>query len=151
MGRDENKQDKRARLREAAAALFVERGFDATTTHAVAERAVVGRRTVFRLFNDMESLYREMHLVMMLRIEDIPVPAVRDHEVLVKVIAVGVSYHDVVQRNGVMRRHTKLPIILGYEIAGRVFHELGAHVVNIGNQPDGYNINDHCGGRIDAG
>src|SRR5690349_21537644 len=32
-----------------------------------------------------------------------------------------------------------------YDIAGHVFHELGAHVVNIGNAPDGYNINEQCG------
>lgn len=30
----------------------------------VAERAGVGRRTVFRLFSDMEGVYREMHAVM---------------------------------------------------------------------------------------
>jgi AcrR family transcriptional regulator len=31
---------------------------------SVAERAGVGRRTVFRLFSDMEGVYREMHAVM---------------------------------------------------------------------------------------
>ncbi|MGQ0533634.1 MAG: TetR/AcrR family transcriptional regulator [Caulobacteraceae bacterium] len=31
---------------------------------SVAERAGVGRRTVFRLFEDMEGVYREMHAVM---------------------------------------------------------------------------------------
>ena len=76
------------------------------------------------------AVLRELGAPEMLRIEDIPVPAVRDHEVLVKVIAVGVSYHDVVQRNGVMRRHTKLPIILGYEIAGRV-EKAGAGVTTL--------------------
>lgn len=34
----------------------------------VAEQAGVGRRTVFRLFNDMEGVYREMHAVMVERI-----------------------------------------------------------------------------------
>lgn len=32
-----------------------------------------------------------------------------------------------------------------YHIAGHVFHELGADVVEIGAQPDGRNINDGCG------
>jgi phosphoglucosamine mutase len=32
-----------------------------------------------------------------------------------------------------------------YHIATHVLHELGADVVAIGNQPDGYNINDACG------
>ncbi|MBL8536626.1 MAG: TetR family transcriptional regulator [Hyphomonadaceae bacterium] len=35
----------------------------------VAERAGVGRRTVFRLFNDMEGLYREMHALMVRRLQ----------------------------------------------------------------------------------
>ena len=32
-----------------------------------------------------------------------------------------------------------------YHIAAHVFHELGADVIAIGNQPDGYNINVACG------
>ena len=32
-----------------------------------------------------------------------------------------------------------------YHVAAHVFHELGADVVEIGNQPDGYNINAGCG------
>ena len=32
-----------------------------------------------------------------------------------------------------------------YHIASHVLHELGADVVAIGNEPDGYNINDGCG------
>lgn len=33
----------------------------------------------------------------------------------------------------------------GYITAPRVFRELGAEVINIGNQPDGFNINQNCG------
>jgi AcrR family transcriptional regulator len=47
MSREDNKADKRARIRDAAAALFRERGFEATTTQAVAERAGVAKGTVF--------------------------------------------------------------------------------------------------------
>jgi len=32
-----------------------------------------------------------------------------------------------------------------YHIAPPVFHELGADVIAIGNEPDGFNINHHCG------
>jgi len=32
-----------------------------------------------------------------------------------------------------------------YHVAPPVFHELGAEVIAIGNQPDGLNINDECG------
>jgi phosphoglucosamine mutase len=32
-----------------------------------------------------------------------------------------------------------------YDIAPHVFHELGADVIPIGNQPNGFNINDGCG------
>jgi phosphoglucosamine mutase len=33
----------------------------------------------------------------------------------------------------------------GYHIAPQVFHELGAEVIAVGNQPNGTNINDDCG------
>lgn len=32
-----------------------------------------------------------------------------------------------------------------YSVAPKVFHELGAQVVSIGDEPDGYNINEKCG------
>ncbi len=32
-----------------------------------------------------------------------------------------------------------------YHIAPHVFHELGAEVISVGNEPNGTNINDHCG------
>nr|WP_101136562.1 phosphoglucosamine mutase [Neisseria meningitidis] len=33
----------------------------------------------------------------------------------------------------------------GYGVASKVFHELGAQVVSIGDEPNGYNINEKCG------
>ena len=33
----------------------------------------------------------------------------------------------------------------GYGVAPKVFHELGAQVVSIGDEPNGYNINEKCG------
>lgn len=47
MGRDENRQDKVRRIREAAAALFLAKGFEATSVAEVAERAGVAKGTVF--------------------------------------------------------------------------------------------------------
>lgn len=63
---------------------------------------------------------RETGEPQVLRLEDVPVPSIAPHEVLVRSLAVGVSYHDVVQRNGAMRRDVRLPMVLGYEIAGIV-------------------------------
>src|ERR1700733_12466418 len=63
---------------------------------------------------------RELGAPEVLKIEDVALPDIKPTEVLVKVKAVGVAYHDIVQRNGTMRRFTKLPLILGFEIAGTV-------------------------------
>ena len=65
-----------------------------------------------------------------LQLEDVPVPDIRPDEVLVKVGACGIPYHDIVQRNGAMRRGTEFPIILGYEIAGTV-ERIGALVTTL--------------------
>lgn len=54
-----------SRRRIALAMLELARaGEIAPNAEQVAERAGVGRRTVFRLFNDMDGVYREMHAVM---------------------------------------------------------------------------------------
>jgi AcrR family transcriptional regulator len=54
-----------SRRRIALALLELARaGEVAPSAETVAEQAGVGRRTVFRLFTDMEGVYREMHAVM---------------------------------------------------------------------------------------
>lgn len=53
-------------------------------------------------------------------LEDVPVPRPGEGEVLVRVGACGVSYKDVVERNGVYRRDMSFPIVIGFEIAGTV-------------------------------
>ena len=54
--RDRQKQDKLRRIREAAWALFRERGFDGTTTRAIAERADIGTGTLFLYAKDKSDL-----------------------------------------------------------------------------------------------
>jgi NADPH:quinone reductase-like Zn-dependent oxidoreductase len=54
------------------------------------------------------------------RIEQVPVPATADNEVLVRVKACGVSYRDVLERNGTYRRDVTFPLVQGLEIAGIV-------------------------------
>ena len=58
-----------SRRRIALAMLELARaGEIAPSAEQVAQQAGVGRRTVFRLFNDMDGVYREMHAVMVERI-----------------------------------------------------------------------------------
>ena len=54
MPRDGNQA--RARLREAALELYLERGYDQTTTAQIAERARVTERTFFRHFTDKREV-----------------------------------------------------------------------------------------------
>lgn len=55
-----------------------------------------------------------------LKLEDWPEPEAGPGEVVVEVGAVGVPYHDIVERNGSLRPGHGLPKILGNEIAGTV-------------------------------
>jgi AcrR family transcriptional regulator len=54
--RERQVQDTRARIAEAALALFVSRGYARTTIDQIAESAGVGRRTVFRHFPTKEAI-----------------------------------------------------------------------------------------------
>lgn len=54
--REARKEDKRARLRDAAWALFSTVGYDATTTKAIAERAGVASGTLFLYARDKADL-----------------------------------------------------------------------------------------------
>lgn len=63
-------------------------------------------------------------------IEDVPVPDVGPDDVLVRVRACGVSYRDVVERNGTYRRDVTFPLIIGLEISGTV-ERVGADVCNL--------------------
>jgi len=54
--RAKNKRDKKDRILEAGRALFSERGFEATTTRDIAERAGIGAGTLFLYFRTKEEL-----------------------------------------------------------------------------------------------
>ena len=54
--RERNKREKLARILAAARELFEEKGFDATTTRAIAQRAGVGVGTVFLYVEDKDEL-----------------------------------------------------------------------------------------------
>src|ERR1700732_5145422 len=60
------------------------------------------------------GVYREKGLV---RVEEVPVPEVRDHEVLNKVAACGICGTDIKK---VFQRYVEPPQILGHELAGTV-------------------------------
>jgi AcrR family transcriptional regulator len=74
-GRRRRSAASRERIITAMLALIQE-GERAPSADAVAARAGVGRRTVFRLFNDMEGIFREIHVAMRAKVEplrDIPI------------------------------------------------------------------------------
>jgi NADPH:quinone reductase-like Zn-dependent oxidoreductase len=55
-----------------------------------------------------------------LRVEEVPFPSIAPGEVIIRVGAAGVSYRDIVERNGTYRRDVTFPTVLGIEIAGTV-------------------------------
>jgi AcrR family transcriptional regulator len=69
-GRKRRADDNRNRIAHAMLDLL-RRGETDPSAERVAEHAGVGRRTVFRLFDDMDGVYREMHAIMLQRIEPI--------------------------------------------------------------------------------
>src|ERR1043165_7330762 len=55
-----------------------------------------------------------------LKMETIADPAPGPKDVVIKVDACGVCFHDIVTRNGTLRAGVKMPCILGHEISGIV-------------------------------
>ena len=62
--------------------------------------------------------------------EEIARPRVRARDVLVRITACGVCFHDIVVRNGTMKAGVELPVIPGHEIAG-VVEEVGGEVTRV--------------------
>lgn len=71
--REEAARHTRARIRDAAARLFVEQGFVATTTKQVAATAGVAERTVYAAFPSKVDLFQEVLGVASVG-DDLPVP-----------------------------------------------------------------------------
>src|SRR4051794_22612770 len=69
------------------------------------------------------------------RLADIPVPECGPRDVLVEVMACGVSSRDVAERNGTYRRHVSFPLVIGLEISG-IVRKIGAQVTSL--QPGDY-------------
>lgn len=55
-----------------------------------------------------------------MRLETIPDPVAGPREVLIKVDACGVCFHDILTRNGTLKAGVKMPCVLGHEISGTV-------------------------------
>jgi acryloyl-coenzyme A reductase len=55
-----------------------------------------------------------------MRIEGVPDPVAGPRDVVIKVEACGVCFHDVLTRNGTLKAGVKLPCVLGHEISGTV-------------------------------
>lgn len=62
-----------------------------------------------------------------MRLEDVEKPTPREGEVLIQVAAAGINYADLSQRQGTYLTRTRVPLILGLEVAGTVV-ELGPGV-----------------------
>ena len=62
-----------------------------------------------------------------LAMEDVPKPRPCARDVIVRIKACGVCFHDVVVRNGTMKAGVVMPLIPGHEIAG-VVDEVGTEV-----------------------
>lgn len=95
-----------------------------------------------------------------LHVEDYPDPACGDRDVVIRVEACGIDYHDIVVRQGLMRRKTRsyrgtlgdstpdieFPLVPGLEIAGEVV-EAGPDVkgLRVGQRVATLPRTNHCG------
>ncbi len=82
----------RERLVDAAIALFEERGYDAVTVDQIAQRADVGRTTLFRLFGSKEGLIFPDHDALLAQVELRLKTAARSSALAAVVDAAGVVF-----------------------------------------------------------
>lgn len=98
-----------------------------------------------------------------IEIEDIAEPKPNARDVLIKVAACGIDYHDLVTRSGVMRKKTRayrgaasstsadieFPLVLGLEISGEVV-AVGEEVkeIQVGDRVATLPRTHHCGGCL---
>jgi NADPH:quinone reductase-like Zn-dependent oxidoreductase len=74
-----------------------------------------------------------------LKPEHVPDPIAGPGEVLIRVEACGVCYHDVINRRGSLPR-TSVPAILGHEAAGAV--------IEVGPEVDGWSVGDGAASTV---
>ncbi len=107
-----------ARLIEIAAAVFMERGFDATTIDAVAEAASVGKATLYARYRDKGELFaavfrRQIDRWQAVSAPDAPAPGARVGDVLLsaarRMIAVALAPEAVAISRIVMAQAIRFP------------------------------------------
>jgi acryloyl-coenzyme A reductase len=69
-----------------------------------------------------------------LKLQSVTDPVAAPRDVVIKVESCGVCFHDIVTRNGTLKRGVKMPLIPGHEIAGTV--------VDVGREVRGFRIGD---------
>jgi len=62
-----------------------------------------------------------------MHLREVPIPEMRPTDLLIRVESCGVCFHDVVTRNGVLRRGIKMPVIPGHEVSG-IVEKIGPYV-----------------------
>ncbi len=65
-----------------------------------------------------------------LQMEEVAKPRARARDVVVRISACGVCFHDIVVRSGTMKAGVEMPLIPGHEIAG-VVEEVGSEVTSV--------------------
>ena len=64
----------------------------------------------------------------------IPDPAPGPKDVVIKVDACGVCFHDIVTRNGTLKFGVQMPCILGHEISGTVVEQYDRPNIRVATQ-----------------
>lgn len=118
----QGEQPTQVRIVQAAFALFDERGYDATTVDAIAERAGVSRSTYFRMFSAKEDVIFPDHADLHARITARLASATRDHHVLALTEAARMVLDHFLGEGDLARRRYRLtrtvPALRDREIAG---------------------------------
>ena len=73
------------------------------------------------------AVVRSVGAAEVLRVEEVAMPQPQPHEALVKVAACGVCFHDVLARDGTLRRNMAVPFVPGHEVSG-IVSAVGASV-----------------------
>ena len=69
-----------------------------------------------------------------MRLETIADPVAGPRDVVIKVDACGVCFHDVLTRNGTLKAGVKMPCVLGHEISGTV--------IDVGSEAKRFKVGD---------